>query len=293
MIRRLSAIGGVAAALFALAAVAQAQPTAFDFASNLTGVGGSATLGYFNGATTSGVVNYGTAAGFGLPALPGGDATVLKFPKFAANQGLSLLPNVGPNGGSSSYINQYTMGFDVLISNPDEWFAFYQTNETNANDADFFKQPNNQGNGVGISGNYDGTLNAGEWYRVFVSVDTSNGATPTMKKYLNGVLLDTQTLGSGFDGRWSLYSAIDPTLATLLLTDNDGDNSAGYISAYYFNPTILSDSDVTAFGGPTTAGFVVAAAAPEPGTLSLALLGVGCLLTGVAHRRKQHSVRPA
>ena len=286
MFRRQYRSGIALIALLCLGTTVQAQPTVFDFSGNLIGIGGPATLNYFNGAITSGAVTYGTAVSFGLPALPGGDASVLKFPKFAANQGLSLLPNVGPNGGSDSYINQYTMGFDVLISNPDEWFAFYQTNETNANDADFFKRPDNQGNGVGISGNYDGTLNTNVWYRVFVSVDTSNGATPTMKKYLNGALLDTQTLGSGFDGRWSLYSTIDPTLATLLLTDNDGDNSAGYISAYYFSPTLLSDSAVSSFGGATAAGFVSAAAAPEPGTLGLSMLGVGYFLTGVLRRRK-------
>jgi hypothetical protein len=118
MFKTLSSIRGIgtAAAVLLTAFAAHAQATVFDFAGNLTGIGGPATASFYNGTTTSNVVSFGTASGFGLPALPGGDATVMSFPGFANNQGISLLPNTGPNGGSASYINQYTMGWDVLIT---------------------------------------------------------------------------------------------------------------------------------------------------------------------------------
>jgi hypothetical protein len=42
-----------------------------------------------------------------------------------------------PNGGGS-YINRYTILFDVLIPGPLNWLPLFNTNPQNGNDADWY-----------------------------------------------------------------------------------------------------------------------------------------------------------
>jgi hypothetical protein len=266
----MKSIGFVCVAVAAVCAMASATVVQFDFGGDLGASVGPGTLGYFNGATTSSAVSFGTASSFGLPALPGGDATVMSFAAFQPDQGLALDTGCGPNG-STGDINQYTMIWDLLTpSFVSSYSSLYNTSGSNSNDGDFFIQ---QGKGVGISGQYDGIVNAGQWYRIAISMDLESS---TMSKYIDGVLVGTQTLSSGAGGRWSLWPT--GSLPTFLLADEDGETNAGYINSFYFADRALSSSEIAVFGGADTNGVV-----PEPATGLLLLAGASLIS---AYRRR-------
>jgi len=235
-----------------LSSDALARPTQFDFGGDLSATSGAGTLDYYNGARTSGTVSFGTASSFGLPALAGGDATVLSFPAFAPDQGLLLEPASSANGGGE-YINQYTMIWDILIPNVGaNWFSFYNTNATNSNDGDFFIRASD--GGIGISGQYHGTVNSGQWHRIALVIDLVAG---TMAKYIDGVHVATQGVG-GVDGRWAMYTT-DHGVKTFLLTDENNETNQGYISSFWFADRALDASTIAAFGGPDADGVGLAA----------------------------------
>ncbi len=260
----MKSIGFMGLAVVSVCAMAIATDVQFDFGGDLGASVGPGTLGYFNGATTSGAVSFGTASGFGLSALPGGDATVMSFSAFAPDQGLTLDTGCGPNGGGGD-INQYTMIWDLLIpSFVSSYSSLYNTSSTNSNDGDFFIR---QDNGIGISSQYHGTINANTWYRIGISVDLT---TSTMSKYIDGALVNIQTLSSGVGGRWSVWPT--GTSPNLILADEDGETNAGYINSFYFADRALTDSEIAAFGGPDSNGVV-----PEPATGLLLLTGASLI----------------
>lgn len=261
----MKSIGFVVLAVGLVCAVTSATDVQFDFNGDLSASVGPGTLGYFNGATTSSAVSFGTASSFGLPALAGGDASVMSFAAFQPDQGLVLDTGCGPNGGGGD-INQYTMIWDLLIpSFVSTYSSLYNTSDTNGNDGDFFIK---QDNGIGISSDYDGVVNAGLWYRIGVSVDLTSS---TMDKYIDGVLVGTQTLSAGVGGRWSLWPT-SSGLPTFLLADEDGETNAGYINSFYFADRALTSSEMAAFGGPDSNGVI-----PEPATGLLLLVGASLI----------------
>jgi hypothetical protein len=235
----------------ALSSNALAGATQFDFRGDLSATFGAGTVDYYNGARTSNTVSFGTASSFGLPALPGGDATVMRFPAFAPDQGLLLEPASGANGGGN-YINQYTMIWDLFI--PDvsaNWTSLYNTSATNSNDGDFFIR---QDGGIGISGVYHGKVNSGQWHRIAVVLDLVAG---TMAKYIDGVHVATQA-ASGVDGRWSMYTT-GHGIKTYLLTDEDNETNSGYISSFCFVDKALDASTIAGLGGPDADGVGISA----------------------------------
>jgi len=240
---------------------ASAEISQFDFNGDLSATLGPATL-EFEGAT-SGLVTFGTASSFGLPALPGGDAEVMSFPAFTSTDGLRLEPATSANGGGD-YVNQYSLIFDLLVPDVSAgWFSFYNTNATNSNDGDAFIRPDD--GGIGISGVYEGTVNSNQWHRIAIVWDVDS-----MYKYIDGVNVGNQIGLSGVDGRWALYTT-DHGVKTWLLTDDDGDTNAAFISSFLFANEVLDAATIEGFGGPDADGAI-----PEP--MTLALLGFGALI---------------
>jgi hypothetical protein len=257
---------------------ANADVTRWNFESNdLAAKSGPASLSYNGGTITSDDVSFGLNSDFGLPDLDGTTFAVMSLDTaFRNDQSLILDPASSANGGGN-FINDYTLGYDILIPNEDpNWFSFYNTNDTNSNDGDAFINP---GGGIGISGNYDGTVNVGQWNRIVLAVGYDSADDTTyMSKYLNGALLEKQDLGSSVDGRWSLY----PSGAgnTHIFGDDSGDTNPAFIGSLLFASRTLTDAEVANLGGPTADGF---APVPEPSSL----IGLGIVgLIAFGRRRR-------
>jgi hypothetical protein len=228
------------------------------------------SIEFRNGATTSSVVEFGTAASFGISALPGGSDTVMKFPTFSGAQGIGLY-DLGPANGGGSYVNEYTMAWDVYFPTINGYESLLQTSATNGNDGDLFIASDGT-LGIGVAG-YHGTVNQGQWHRIVVTLDGTQ-----MQKYIDGTFVGTTTL-NGVDGRWSMYTDSDintnPAADSFILADNDGDTLPGYISTFYYRNSVVDVATVQAWGGADADGIAV----PEPASIAIACLGfVGLLV---------------
>ncbi len=197
----------------------------------------------------------GTPESFGLPAIPGGEESVLFLPALPATKALTLSPNLGAPEGT--LVGDYSLVFDILV--PDgqgTWTSFIQLNTANADDAELFLRSNGDGTGgIGISGNYTGSFEYGAWQRVgFVFDDLGNGTT-TLSKYIDGALVGTQTLAGD---RWKL----DVGRGALLFSDESGETSDLYVSSVLVTDKVFTTAEMAALGGVAAGGIL--AAAPSP-----------------------------
>jgi hypothetical protein len=210
----------------------------WDFNSgDLSATAGTA-LDYFNSDAT------GTT--FSTMTINGSPAKVMGFPACTASQGYVMTHGIAPNGGGA-YVNQYSLIMDIMFpaASSGVYRSLWQTATGNNNDGDLFVD---DGDGIGISGTYDGTLSPDTWHRVAFVFDLTL-PTSSLKKYIDGSLVGAQTLAAApLDGRWSL----DPT--ALLFTDNDGETTNGFVNSIQIHDVPLSDTDIFALGGPTAAG---------------------------------------
>ncbi|MEC8895093.1 MAG: LamG-like jellyroll fold domain-containing protein, partial [Planctomycetota bacterium] len=159
---------------------------------------------------------------------------------------------LSPNAGGA-YVNQYTLIIDVMYPEafgPDDpdgllgttgWQALYQTNETNTNDGDWFVNPTG---GIGISGNYPGSVPDGQWHRLALAVDLVAG---TYTSYINGERVQQNT-GQTVDGRFSLGESV------LIFADESGETAGGYVSSIQIRDVAMTDAELAEMGGPTAEG---------------------------------------
>jgi hypothetical protein len=242
--------------------------TLATLASVLVASSASAALSTFNfntdgdfassGPAQMGLLNDIPFGSFDTDTINGASTGVYSFPAATPMQGLVVTTNAAANGGGS-YVNEYTLGYDIKFVNASGYASLFQTDVSNTSDGDLFR---NGSGGLGISSKYAGSLQSDTWYRLMFTFDLAN---KTLNKYVNGSLAGTQTLSAGTDGRWSL----NPTF--LILTDNDGETNAGELSSFSFEDRALSASEVAAYGGPTASGI---SAVPEPSSLALLAFGV-------------------
>ena len=181
---------------------------------------------------------------FTTATIGGSTANVMGFPACAIDQGYVMTHGIAPNGGVD-YVNQYTLIMDIMFpaASDKKWRSFLQTNTGNSNDGDLFVNPDN---GIGIDGNYSGTISADTWHRVAFVFDLTLSSS-RLKKYIDGFLVGEQNL-DGVDGRW----ALDPI--ALLFADNDGDTAAGFVNSIQIHDVPLTTANIFALGKPTAAG---------------------------------------
>ena len=81
--------------------------------------------------------------------------------------------DIPPNGGGApEWVNRFSLVMDVRIPQLGDWYALYQTNYANSNDADWFIHPNGR-IGVGATGYSTYAMVPGEWYRLAISVSAA------------------------------------------------------------------------------------------------------------------------
>jgi hypothetical protein len=195
-------------------------------------------------------VAFGTTDSFVLPAIPGDSQGVMRFAALAQDEIVLVRPETGATGT----IDTWTLGFDMLIpAGQGNWATFLQTDPTNQ-DSDgelFLRRTNATEGGIGISNNYQGSFQYGTWERVVFTAEAAGGTT-TLKKYIDGTLVGTQTLTGD---RWKL----DAEDGFLIVSDNDGDVSQGFLSSLLFVPGALSEAEIAALGTADADGFYAAA----------------------------------
>jgi|WetSurMetagenome_2_1015567.scaffolds.fasta_scaffold161663_2 hypothetical protein len=226
------------------------------------------------------LATFGTTDGTTVPNIGGLPASYLHFPQLPSPaNGFNLeFTATGPNGGGA-YVNQYTFVMDLLSPGSMNWTALFNTDPSNGNDADFYVAPDGSV-GIGALGySSAGLINAGTWYRIAFAVGAGGTAY-----YVNG---NPVFSGSAppVDGRFSLYSNLDPGADLRLF--NEGDASGNYthelyVNGVYFADRPLSAAEIGALGGPNALGIVVV---PEPG--AWALVGLGALALGAWRRAKK------
>jgi len=181
-------------------------------------------------------------------------------------QGRSFFTKHGlPANGGGTYTNQYTIVLDIKFTRQD-WTGFYNTNDNHANDSDVFMRPDQA---LGISGSYAGFLPLNQWVRFAVSVDLTQPAIARMRIFADGVFQNSPSIGSGVDGRWSLYNFqnSDPFQHLLLFGDNTfAECAAGWVSMAAFYDAPLSDAEIAALG---PVGTPIAIPSTVTGTVNL------------------------
>lgn len=259
-------LGGILVCLMA-GGSATAIDTTWDFNGDLTATSGAALMSFRGDMGTSNADFFASEHDLGLP-MPFGDNTgVMRFQTPTQSQGLTVSLN---NGGTT--VSDYTMVWDLFRPGPswDSWMPLYQTDVANNSDASFFINPED---GIGISGQYDGTVTNARsnisWDRIAVT----RSADGTMRKFIDGNLVGTQIglTGSQWDITGGQFN---------ILTDNDGESAAGYISSFRFVDSVLSDSAISDLGavharGASTAGqqITLDPAIVTPGSFTVAFLG--------------------
>jgi hypothetical protein len=244
----------------------QALDTVWDFNGDLSASIGSATMSYRGDMGTNNVDFFATEHQLGLPMPFGDHSGVMRFQPTSPSQGLTVSLN---NGGAT--VSDYTMIWDLFRPGPswDSWQSLYQTDITNASDGDFFINPSD---GIGISSTYHGTVSNARSNITWNRVAVTRAADGTMKKYVDGALVGTQ---SAAGARWDIVGG-----QFHILTDDDNESSLGFLSSYRFVDSVLSDAVIADLGrvhagGAATPGKQIAASPADvtPGAFTLAILG--------------------
>lgn len=206
-------------------------------------------------------VAFGKASSLGLPALPGGDADVMRFPACTARQGFRITHGGtanGPYGEAGGRVSNYTLILDVLFppASDGRWRALYQTDPANTSDAEFYVQ-NAPGGGIGTIGVYHGSILPNTWHRIAIVMQAAPGEGKCQRfidgRFVGGI----GSSGSALSDRWALASSF------LLLTENDGETAGGFLASACFVDRAMTMEEIQALGGPH-AGGALTAGAPAP-----------------------------
>ncbi|MDX6804955.1 cadherin-like domain-containing protein [Terrihabitans rhizophilus] len=196
--------------------------------------------------------NTGSASGFNLPALPGGDANVTYIPKLGPTQGIKVVAGE-PLPEGANVVTSYSLVYDVLIQpGVASYFSFLQTDITNKSDQDLaLKTRSATEGGIGINSDYEGTVKYGQWHRVAFTLQ-DQGTSTLITKYIDGVNVGTTTQSGGNHGRY----AIDLNKGILLFADESNETANGYASSVLFTDKVFTDAEIAALGGPKAGGIV-------------------------------------
>lgn len=216
----------------------------------------------------------GWAPSFVNDVIGGSPATVLSFPAMTSTQALDMPNQAGPNGGSATTTNLWSIVMDVKFPAVGNYTSLWQTEEfADDTDGDYFVRDTE---GIGISGQYAGAYVPGDWNRLAITID-SPGAPSfeyVVNGYINGTLASTSTTSTSPDGKEAVRAILH------LFNDEDGETSAGFVNSVAFYDEVLSPNAISLLGGASAAGI---RAVPEPTALVL----LGSLLVGLGFIRRR------
>lgn len=188
--------------------------------------------------------------------------------------------DIPANGGSSSYVNEFTFVYDLLLpsSTDSTWRSLFQTSDNNSNDGDYFVSTSNT---VGLSAiNYSTqTVSADQWYRLVFSADI--GETPSFVTTVtdsSGTSWSFDHAFQGLDGRHSLYP-IDNQNVVHFFADESGEDNEVHVSNLAIYDFPLTNRQALSLGVPGGA-IPNLSPVPEPtalGTGLLAAIGIAAL----------------
>jgi hypothetical protein len=208
-----------------------------------------------------------------IPGINGQPAQFLAIP-YTQNgddfkrTGLKIRPGIPASGGGKN-ANQWTMIADIYWGDGSGNGTLLRTHDLDqANDGDLFWRASDGSYGKGCCSNYDGINPAnshqrGTWARIVLVADMTS--TPKrLAKYVNGVKHREDVSGDGanIDGRFSL-----PAEIYMFNDGDDNEQSTALVNSIQFRGVTLSDAEVAALGGPSSAGI------PEPETTSPSIKG--------------------
>jgi len=191
-----------------------------------------------------------------LPAQPGGNASVMLFPTCSAREGYAVAHGGAANGAygdTDGLISNYTVILDILYpsANDGVWRALWQTDITNAQDAEFYVR-NTASGGIGINGNYQGRIKPNTWHRVAIVVRSAPGEG-YYQRFIDGQFVGGYgTTGSAVDIRF----AAGPEL--LFFTDDGAETAGGYLSSLRVVDRAMTMDEIKALGGAHAGGATVA-----------------------------------
>ena len=195
---------------------------------------------------------FGNTDGTTVPHIGGQSATYMRVPAFtAAADGYNLTMPTTPYGGGS-YINRYTMIWDILVPSPLNWTPLFNSNPGNGNDADFYITDTGT-LGIGALGYSPAdSFQADRWHRVAFVANLGAGRATY---YVDGVPVLQRTEASLLDGRFALYSGNDAGPDVRLFNEPSGTYTHELlISSFRFTDRALTAAEIGTLGGPSAAG---------------------------------------
>ncbi|WP_226580913.1 hypothetical protein [Acuticoccus sediminis] len=174
----------------------------------------------------------GLASELGLPMPGGEDIAVLAFDSYTRGEGLKV--SVPADAGD---LTSYTAVWDIYLdaSSGEATTLLRGGSIGRANVlADL-------GQGIGVDGQYDGTIPADTWTRIAVSVEDRGDGTSVLSKYIDGVLVGTQTVDTG-------DFTLDTDDAIVLLGDELGQSGTGALAHFGLSPLVLPAAEIATLG---------------------------------------------
>ena len=194
----------------------------FDNQNNIS----DATVGYDMSITSGVYPIMGPTSSNGAVRIPQGEF-------------LKCDPNIDPTTSSGTYVNSYTLLFDIKVKQLGRYYTLFNTDLGNHGHGDFYIDPSGKIGSSVLGYSTDAVIKANRWLRLVLSFE--NGSF--FKAYINGTLVFEST-NNTVDGDY----AIDDPLH--LFTDGDYslDNEIDVAAVAIFYKA-LDDNDIWTLGG--------------------------------------------
>ncbi len=215
---------------------------------------GNGVMAYADPSTTPALTSFGTTDGSTVPHINGSPAKYMHVPGFTLSTDGYLLQfnDSGPNVGTSTNINRYTLIFDMLVPSPTavvylgcavlQYRPLQPLDNTDPqnsdDDADFWLMAPAKSELESAAIQLPAPSHANTWYRIAFVADLKAN---TLTYYVNGTNVRSRA-ADGLGGRWALYSNQDAGPDLLLFNEPSAQacTRTNFTSAASRSPTASS-----------------------------------------------------